>query len=104
MGDYDGFSANIVEMDASSGEMRRATQQIIQITNALEARAKKSNHLWEGDARTHYDEAKLRWDAACEKMDQALTVGGNSLTDTSNNYLIYDRKNAEAWSGRAMRR
>ena len=104
MGNNDGFSANITEMGASAYEFRRATQRIIEITDALEARAKQSNYLWEGDARIHYDAAKLRWDAACQKMDQALTVGGNSLDDTSNNYVIYDRKNADSWSNRSTRR
>ena len=101
--DFDGFSTNIVDMEAGADDLRRATKRIREITDALETRAAKSFALWESETRTSYDAAKLKWDEACNQMDMALGVGAETVTNNGNNYLMYDRKNAESWSRRGPR-
>ena len=98
----DSFATNFISMETGTEDLRNATLRIDGITDALEDRARASLNFWTGEAREHYQEAKLRWDAAVAKMAQVLGLASSAVDDSNQNYRRTNIKNTQKWLDRGQ--
>jgi WXG100 family type VII secretion target len=82
---YEELEAATAEIASQSGEMTSTLADLRTQLDALD---------WEGADKVSYEEAKLQWDQAFEKINDILEAVGRAVDNAKNRYQETEAANA----------
>jgi WXG100 family type VII secretion target len=82
---YEELEAATAEIASQSGEMTGTLADLRSQLDALD---------WEGDDKASYEEAKIQWDQAFEKINDILEAVGRAVDNAKNRYQETEAANA----------
>ncbi len=93
----DGIRVHHAGLEQAAQDLRDTVTRIDTRMNQLEGELNPLRHGWAGNARTAYDGAKARWDAAIAEMRDLLAQTSGAVQQSNAEYLAADARGARAF-------
>ena len=81
-------------LEQAAGDIKKQADKLDGSLKAIQAKIRSVSDLWEGEARTAYNEAQARWDKEAMAIHTALLQIARAVQDAAPAYQAGDKKAA----------